>query len=228
MKKSANFGLQKSECLAGNRQPSHQRYRKLLMTTPDTLKKQLRRTGTRVESLKGLTFLGFLLGALLLPSRPLMAGDEVPGLEVKAAVFTNAIDQKNFVEPGMQSGLHIQHGPIYFWTVLSGTEESLKVLRNKAKAFPIWHRWTYVGAFGSSPDIAEVTDRDAEAIPIGSIHHWPALLSEIGSFGRFDWRTWSGKRHLRIGEYRVTVMCGKNTPLKCNGNECTYYFDYFP
>lgn len=171
---------------------------------------------------------GCLLSALLWSNSALSAGDEVPGLEVKAAVFTNAIDQKNYVEPGMQSGLRIQRGPIYFWTVLTGTEETLNVLRRKAKAFPIWHRWTYVGTFGSAPDIAETADRDAEAIPIGTIHHWPRLLSEIAAAGKFDWRTWSGKRHLRMGEYQVTVMCGTNTPLKCNGKECTYYFDYFP
>jgi hypothetical protein len=171
---------------------------------------------------------GCLLSTLLWSDSALGAGDEVPGLEVKAAVFTNAIEQKNYVEPGMQSGLRIQHGPIYFWTVLSGTEESLKILRSKAKSFPIWHRWTYVGTFGLSPDVAEIVDRDAEAIPIGTIRHWPALLSEIASGGRFDWRTWSGKKHLRMGGYQVTVMCGKNTPLRCNGKECTFYFDYFP
>ncbi len=198
------------------------------MSTTETAKKELSRMGTRMQLLKGRTLLGCLLGALLLSSRAVTASDEIPGLEVKAAVFTNAVEQRNFVEPGMQSGLRIQHGPIYFWTVLSGTEETLKLLRNKARAFPIWHRWTYVGMFGSSPDVAEVADRDAEAIPIGSIRHWPALLSEVVSAGKFDWRTWSGKKHLRMGGYRVTVMCGKNTPLKCNGKECTYYFDYLP
>jgi hypothetical protein len=78
--------------------------------------------------------LGCLLGALLLSSRAVTASDEIPGLEVKAAVFTNAIEQKNFVEPGMQSGLRIQHGPIYFWTVLSGTEETLKIVPTRRKA----------------------------------------------------------------------------------------------
>jgi hypothetical protein len=173
-------------------------------------------------------FLGCLIGVVVWPRCASGISDDVPGLEVKAAVFTNAIEQKNFVEPGMQSGLRIQHGPIYFWTVLTGTEETLNALRLKTKSFPIWHRWTYIGTFGFMPEIAEVADRDTEAIHIGTIHHWPALLSEVVSAGKFDWRTWSGKKHLRMGRYQVTVMCGKNKALQCNGQECTYYFDYFP
>jgi len=169
---------------------------------------------------------------LILAIQPHLSGagsEDIPGLEVKVAVFTGKVDdEKNYVEPHMQSGFRLEHGPVYLWTVLSGSRETLKALRARGKEFPVWHEWTYIGALGQQPDAPDVNERDREEIHIGTIRHWPALAAEIAAGGAFDWRTWSGKKHLRFGRYQITVMCGQGKALQCNGKDCTYYFDYLP
>lgn len=168
---------------------------------------------------------------LLITVVPALAADpdEFPGLQVQLAFFTSKVDdQTNYVEPGMVSGIRLPRGPIFLWTKITGTEETLVALQSK-KAFPIWHEWTYTGAYGEAPDAPE----SAEHIYIGKIAGVAALTSEVASSpqGIFDWRTWSGKQFLQYGRYRVVIMCGsgsKRKILQCQGKDCIYYFDYLP
>src|SRR5438094_3018557 len=69
---------------------------------------------------------------------------DIPGLAVKVAIFTGKVDDsKNYVEPGMPSGVRVRHGPVYLWTKLTGTQETAAALQALGKSFPIYHEWTY-------------------------------------------------------------------------------------
>jgi hypothetical protein len=154
--------------------------------------------------------------------------EDIPGLSVKVAIFAGKVDNnKNYVEPGMQSGVQVHHGPVYLWTKLTGTEETAAALQALGKSFPIYHEWTYIGPLGNEADVPEDIGHD-ELIAIGRIKDLSLLASQAESEGEFYWRTWSGKKFIHYGRYQVRVLYGKSRPLRCASQDCTYYFDFLP
>jgi hypothetical protein len=126
------------------------------------------------ERIVPILYGGFLLFAYA--GNALSQTEDIPGLEVKVAIFTGKVDDnKNYVEPGMRSGVRLQHGPVYLWTKLTGTEETLAALRSRGKSFPIYHAWTYIGPLGNEPDVPEDVGHD-EVIRIGTIKHLSLLF----------------------------------------------------
>lgn len=113
---------------------------------------------------------------------------EIPGLGVKEAALSRGIDgQKNFIKPAIDpKNTTIKEGPIYLWTVLSGTQETLEALRGE-KFWPIRHIWTYRGPVGEASPEDVGREREPEPLMIGPIKHRTALQEETrGPEGLFD------------------------------------------
>ncbi len=149
---------------------------------------------------------------------------EVPGLEVSEAVLTSGVNERTPLRPGLEPSAKIKEGPVYFWTMLTGNAEALKFLGN-GKARPIYHRWTLQGRQGMENDRPELLgDNSAENLDTGVVGQTKALASEIDSAGKFNWRTWTLKKHLRQGIYTIEVLFSDGKPVRQNGKPCVYTF----
>jgi hypothetical protein len=106
---------------------------------------------------------------------------------------------------------------------LAGRRTALEELRAKGK-LPIRHKW-----FKCNEDCAfDQTLAPIDAIPldVGRAEMLEPLDRELSSRGFFDWRTWSMKRRLRPGTWRVRVVYRDNTPVLCpRGTPCEYWID---
>jgi hypothetical protein len=151
--------------------------------------------------------------------------DDIPGLQVKAAVLTRGVDgEKNWIETTFQPKAKIRSGPIYLWTVLSGTEATLNALKHE-RFWPVRHIWRYKGVPGhGTPDDVK-REKDPEWLKVGTIKKWPGLRAEVQESGWFDWRTWSYKAWLLPGEYEISVQIVEGPVLKQSGKECIYTFE---
>ncbi len=168
---------------------------------------------------------------------------DFPGLNVKEVAFSTHVDeQKNYVKPKIDvESTRISKGPIFLWTVLTGTQETLDALKEETY-WPVRHKWIYRGAarppnqpedvgHGNEEDDPPDVSKRGEELAVGRIKNKKGLQDEINSSenGQFDWRTWSFKAWLPPGEYELVVeIRGGGRILEMPGNKkCEFRFTVY-
>jgi len=143
---------------------------------------------------------------------------ENPALTVAEAVWASAIGKDKMPQQKYQRQAPL--APLYLWMRIQADEEVLQVLRSQGK-LPIRHKW-FRSRFGRL--YFDQTQRPIDSIDlgIGTREKLQKLQLEIDERGFFDWRTWSGKRNMRRGYWRVRVVYADNTPVLCEGEPCVY------
>jgi hypothetical protein len=182
--------------------------------------------------LAGLQRRPLLLAALLslFAGHPAYAENPVPGLRVKVARLCKSVGGDRNPSGELENQSIVSRGPVWLWTVLSGDETALRVLRRKG-LLPIRHVWLFAGDLSWSETLPEDQLDDGEPIRVGTISYFGRLASEIADAngGAFDWRTWSVKRSLRHGFYRVRVVFSNGQVVTdANGQPCEVHFRYGP
>lgn len=157
-----------------------------------------------------VTYLGLLLGL------PVFA--ENPHVTVAEAVWTSAIGNDKM--PQKRYAKQAPLAPLYLWMRLQADEQVLQVLREQGK-LPIRHKW-FRSRFGRLYFDRTQRPIDSIDLTVGTREKLQKLQVEIEQRGFFDWRTWSGKRNMQRGYWRVRVVYADNTPVLCEGIPCVY------
>ena len=150
--------------------------------------------------------------------------DPVPGLGVKALVLCSDVRDR---EPDgrLEDGATVNASPVYVWTTITGTRETLRELR-KHDLLPIRHEWVHVGDLQVA-NAGSVRQFVGEPIKVGGIKLINELFAEVAHRGAFDWRTWSLKRNLLSGTYIVRVVYKDGSPVRdLDGEECRISFRF--
>ncbi len=160
-----------------------------------------------------------LLASLLLAALPARAIDLV---SVDEVAWASAVDRASGEYTPAPARGGSARRPLYFWTRLTGKGDAIERLRTEGK-LPIRHCWTssvagvrLVEPDSATPVEAIKLDIDRNGALVG------ALQRELDTRGFFDWRTWSGKRHLHAGLWSVAVQYADGTPVLCAGKPCQY------
>lgn len=143
------------------------------------------------------------------PAAPAVADGPLRVVEV---TWARGVSGRSPVEPLPAD--HVASKPILFWTRVAGSEEALEVMRSEGR-LPLWHRWeSWIGH--EIPDVDTLTPDDEKELAVGGIDFPDSLAREVAILGRFDWRTWSRKRHVWPGVWAVQVVDARGDPLPCD------------
>lgn len=115
------------------------------------------------------------------------------------------------------------HAPLYFWMLFEGNEAALKHIRSNGD-LPIRHKWSVVIA-GEQ----ESEQPDSVSLSIGNDQEQTlsALTGKLKNEGKFTWRTWSMKKNISKGLWKIEVVYEDDgTPVNCREHEdlhpCVY------
>lgn len=145
-----------------------------------------------------------------------------PFITVSEAIWTDGIDKnKNPVHKFEENIEGLRQ--LYLWTRVQGEEEALSYLKEKGK-LPILHQW-YV-YLGPDPRFEETLDlTDAVKLNVGGKDMLKKLDWQLRQMGYFDWRTWSSKRNVRPGWWKVRVVYSDGEPVLCGDDKCEYVIE---
>lgn len=144
---------------------------------------------------------------------------EDPLITIVKAVWTDGVDNKR--NPKQEYGESVSSSKhLYLWTRVKGGEEALNILESRGK-LPIRHKWyTYIG---TSPQFEESQKPiDAVNLSVGKKAKINELRLEVDNHGYFDWRTWSMKKNIRAGWWKVRIVYEDGEPVLCEDEPCEY------
>lgn len=157
----------------------------------------------------------FIAIAILFVANSTVFGENL-GLTVVGAVWTNRIDSnKNPVVKYENSAKNIKQ--LYLWTRVQAGTDALEYLKSKGK-LPILHQWfTYLGSLSQFDESI-----DTIQLNIGNTDDVNKLSWQIQQNDHFVWRTWSMKRNLRPGWWKVKVVYSDGDAVLCSDVPCEY------
>lgn len=140
-------------------------------------------------------------------------------LTVDHAVLADVVDaaSRSFVHK-LASPVVRKHASL--WMELRGTPELLEKL--KAGRFTIHHVWRkYV--------FTSLETRFDQPLEIGRTEDVAKLSEQVSATGYFTWRTWSDKRRLSPGNWRIDLEYDDHEPVMCRAEDgrmqpCRYPF----
>jgi len=143
-------------------------------------------------------------------------------LTVDQAVLTDNVDSTS------EHFLHVISSPMMrrrlsFWIEVRGTPELLEKLKASNGTLTIHHVWRkYV--------LTGVETRLDQPLQIGRAEDIAMLSEQVATNGYFTWRTWSRKRRLSPGNWRIDLEYDGHTPVMCAGDDgdshpCFYPFE---
>lgn len=113
--------------------------------------------------------------------------------------------------------------PLTLWMKVSCSPGALEMLRIQGK-LPIRHKWSYA-SFGGVLAQGTLNMTDSIALSAGRVELLDLLAAEVRTRGGFDWRTWSTKKNLLRGTWRVRVSYSDGSPVLCGDKECEYWIE---
>jgi hypothetical protein len=145
-----------------------------------------------------------------------------PSITITEAVWTNGVNGSKNPKAVFED---IADGArqIYLWTKIQGEEEALSYLSKNGK-LPIRHQWfSYVGATPLPEDI--VTPTDEIVLHVGKSEETSKLQGMLKEKGYFQWRTWSMKKNLYEGWWKVRVVYNDGEPVLCEDEPCQFVIE---
>jgi hypothetical protein len=155
------------------------------------------------------TFLLFIIVGSFLNTAEVHAKE--PVIEVSEAVWTNGVENKNYLEKYDGTA---PLGELYLWMRITCKKKALEFLKDKGK-IPIRHKW--YRCIGHKL-LSEKTPKliDAINLSIGKKEKIEKIEMELNERGFFDWRTWSMKRNMRRGVWYVYLVYGDGKAVLCD------------
>lgn len=149
---------------------------------------------------------------------PAQAG-EPEILTVDHAVLADAVDaaSRNFLHK-LNSPLARKRASL--WMELRGSPELLKKLKDgKFTIHHVWRKYVFTS----------LETRFDQALEIGRAEDLAKLGEQVSAAGYFTWRTWSDKRTLSPGNWRVDLEFDDHEPVMCRTDDgdmqpCQYPF----
>jgi len=154
-----------------------------------------------------------LIIALTGLARPAMADDLVIG---KNVTWTRSVGNRG---PGPVHDGKAPFAPLVLWMTYHGSEAALRYLNDQG-ALPIRHRWSV--AVGGEVDLEAPDDSFTERLSVpltvgsGSSRVISRLAGQLATQDSFTWRTWSKKKSVSRGIWRVEVLYDDDTPVNCD------------
>ena len=140
-------------------------------------------------------------------------------ISVTKAVWTNGIDKSKDPKK-IYKEVATGTQPLYLWMHIRGSERALEILSSQGK-LPIRHKWyKYIGYAGYFDE--SQTPIDAIELSVGKKAKLDELSLEIKTRGYFDWRTWSMKRNIKPGWWKVIIVYANDDPVLCEEKPCAY------
>lgn len=146
---------------------------------------------------------------------------EEPLITLRESIWTDKVNERQFSQPHPGTADVV---PIYLWMRVVGTKKALSQLKEEGK-LPIHHKWYNLGLTGYNQDgsYPMIDDIKLDAGKESLVHKLDLEVSMRG--GYFDWRTWSMKKNIRQGQWRVDVVYNNNKPVLCGNNACVCYIE---
>ena len=170
----------------------------------------------------GIISLSILLGLTFTASSNVSAANSL--IVIEQAIWTDRInpDTREF---GLKYEDAAPKKPLYFWMHVKGNEGALTRLEAEGK-LPIRHKWFRRTLTSVNPEgVMQVVDNIT--VPTARVEALHKLKSEVARRTYFDWRTWSMKENIRLGQWRVSVVYADNSPVLCGTNRepCEFFIE---
>ncbi len=109
--------------------------------------------------------------------------------------------------------------PLYFWMIYEGREAALEYIR-KNGTLPIYHKWSVriAGKLELERPDQLYTEKITIPLAVGdkARKNLLALEDSLKNAGKFQWRTWSMKKYVSKGQWKVEVLYEEDgQPVQC-------------
>ena len=168
-----------------------------------------------------ISIIAAVVGPALLVMAPRSAQSEESLLWIAEAVWTDSVDSTTYEVGQRYDDGYAPVGRIALWMRIKGQEKALQILAQQGM-LPILHVWYHKGAgfiidegvVKPQHELAErpTGDNIPFAINSGKI---PGLRRELTERTFFDIRTWSQKKNVSQGIYRVEVIYATGESVMC-------------